>query len=164
MELELSWRRGLSVGLFVASLSLSSVSFTEVSKLSPEVRAVLQDSSAFRETHSKKDLPTSVVALCADKNGKLADPGMKWEATDFIRDSSLPTKRLIWAVTNNHYYIVHYERGGYSHSFHYLVAIVENDTAKAVWRGVGDKQVRNLAEFITALKADQLDDRLKYAP
>jgi hypothetical protein len=163
MELELSWRRGLGISLFVISLAVSSVSFTEVTKLSPEVRAALQVPSTFREVHSIKDLPTSVVALCADQNGKLANPGMKWEATDFIRDSTLPRKRLIWAVTNNHYYVVHYERGGIVHSFHYLIAIVGKDTAKSVWRGVGDKQIKNFAEFTVALKAGQLDDRLEYA-
>jgi hypothetical protein len=161
MKFELTWRRGFRTALLVLGLAVSSVSFTEVMKLSSEIRAALQDSSTFREIHSIKDLPASVVALCADANGKLADPGMKWEATDYIADSTLPTKRLIWAVTNNHYYVVHYESGGYSHSFRYLVATVEMGTAKAVWRGVGNRQLKNFAEFITALNTGQLDDHLE---
>ena len=103
----------------VATHSLCSA---DVTKLSAQDRKVLLDAPRFHEIHSTKDLPPAVVALCADDNGKLADPGQNWNVTDATMDPTLPWKRLIWAAAGSDYYVVHYERGGIDHSFHVLVA------------------------------------------
>jgi hypothetical protein len=76
--------------------------------LSSEDRRVLQDSSRFHEVHSTNDLPPVIVALCTNGDGKLAEPGQKWNATDAITDPTLPSKRLIWAAVGGDYYVVHY--------------------------------------------------------
>src|SRR6185436_5523130 len=70
----------------------------DVTKLSVEHRTTLLDSSRFQAIRAVTNLPPSVVTLCADDNGKLAGPGKKWEATDYITDPKLPTKRLIWGA------------------------------------------------------------------
>jgi len=72
---------------------------------------VLQDSSRFHELHSSRDLPPAIITIC-DEDGKLADPGQNWNATDSITDPSLPAKRLIWGAVGGEYYVLHYERGG----------------------------------------------------
>jgi hypothetical protein len=97
----------------------------------------LQDSPRFHKVHSTNDLPAAIVTLCAE-DGRLAEPGQKWNATDAIMDPTLAGKRLIWAAIGGPYYIVHYERGGIAHTFHVLVAkLTKNDAKpKVVWRAV----------------------------
>lgn len=135
----------------------------DVTKLPAEDRRALQDSSRFHEVHSTGDLPAAVVALCAD-DGRLAEPGQKWNATDAITDPTLPGKRLIWAAVDGEYYVVHYERGGIAHTFHVLVAtLTKNNTKpKVIWRGVGGP-LKDYAAFLIALRNGKLDDRLDYA-
>jgi len=125
---------------------------------------VFQGSSRFHEVHSTNDLPSAIVALCTGDNGRLADPGQKWNATDVITDPTLPGKRLIWAAVGGEYYVVHYERGGIAHSFHILIArLTKNDAKpKVVWRGVGGP-LKDYAAFLIALQNGKLDDRLDYA-
>jgi hypothetical protein len=96
-------------------------------------------------------------------DGKLAEPGQNWNATDVITDPTLPGKRLIWAAIGEEYYVVHYERGGIAHSFHILVAKLPKNDAKptVVWRAVGH-QLKDDAAFLDALRNGKLDDRLNY--
>jgi hypothetical protein len=91
--------------------------------------------------------------LCAD-NGRLAEPGQKWNATDAIIDPTLPGKRLIWAAVGGEYYVVHYERGGIAHTFHVLVAkLTQNDAKpKVVLRAVGGP-LKDYAAFLVALRS-----------
>jgi hypothetical protein len=134
-----------------------------ITRLSADDQKALRDVSRFHELHAAKDLPPAVLALCAGESGKLADPGQKWQATDVITDQTLPGKRLIWAVTNDDYYVVHYERGGIAHSFHVMVARLKAGESKPsfVWRGVG-KQLDNFKAFLEALRNNKLDDSLNY--
>jgi len=135
----------------------------DVTKLPAEDRRALQDSSRFHEVHSTGDLPAAIVALCAD-DGRLAEPGQKWNATDAIVDPTLPGKRLIWAAVGADYYIVHYERGGIAHTFHVFVARLakNNSKPKVVWRAVGGP-FKDYRTFLDALRSGKLDDRLDYA-
>src|SRR5262249_16816411 len=135
----------------------------DVTKLSAEDRKALQDSSRFHEVHSTGNLQAAIVALCAD-DGRIAEPGHKWNATDVITDPTLPGKRLIWAAVGAEYYVVHYERGGIAHSFHILVARLAKNNAKpkAIWRAVG-RPLKDYAAFLDALRSGKLDDRLEYA-
>ena len=135
----------------------------DVTKLPAEDRRALQDSSRFHEVHSIGDLPAAIVALCAD-DGRLADPGQKWNATDATVDPTLPGKRLIWAAVDGEFYVVHYERGGIAHTFHVFVARLakNNSKPKVVWRAVGGP-FKDYRTFLDALRSGKLDDRLDYA-
>lgn len=145
------------------AVAIQSLCYADVTKLPAEDRKVLQDSSRFHEVHSTGDLPAAIVALCAD-DGRLAEPGQKWNATDAITDPTLPGKRLIWAAVDGEYYVVHYEGGGIAHTFHVLVAtLTKNNTKpKVIWRGVGGP-LKDYAAFLIALRNGKLDDRLDYA-
>ena len=147
------------------ALAIQSFCCADVTKLSSEDRRVLQDSSRFHEVHSTSDLPSAILALCdGGSNGKLANPGEKWNATDAITDPTLPGKRLIWASIGGDYYVAHYERGGIAHTFHVLVATLtkNNPKPKLIWRGVGGP-LKDYAAFLIALRNGKLDDRLDYA-
>ena len=105
-------------------------------------------------------MPPAIITICAE-DGKLADPGQNWNATDSITDPSLPAKRLICGAVGGEYYVLHYERGGIAHTYHILVATLVNNDAKpkAVWRAVGGP-FKNYVTFVDALRSGKLDDRL----
>jgi hypothetical protein len=147
----------------LATLGFQVFCHADVTKLPADDKKVLQDVSRFRELHAATNLPSAIFTLCADDNGRLAEPGKKWEATDVITDDKLPTKRLIWAVSDGEYYIVHYERGGIAHSFHVLIAKLKAGAGKPsfVWRGVGGK-LRDFRGFLDALAANKMDDKQDY--
>jgi hypothetical protein len=145
---------------FLLAAVFQSVCCADAMKLAGEDRTVLQDSSRFHELHSSRDLPPAIITICAE-DGKLADPGQNWNATDSTTDPSLPAKRLVWAAVGGEYYVLHYERGGIAHTYHILVATLVNNDAKpkTVWRAVGGP-FRNYAAFVDALRNGKLDDRL----
>jgi hypothetical protein len=149
---------------FLLTLAIQSLCVADVTKLPPEHRVVLEDATRFHEVHAGTNLPPAIVALCADDSGRLAEPGQKWEATDLIRDPSLPRKRLIWAAIGGEYYVVHYERGGRGHSFHVLVATLAKGDSKpkVIWRGVGG-HLKDYSAFLSALRTGKLDDKLDHA-
>lgn len=155
--------RSVLVFTSLFTVAIQILCFADVTKLAGEDRRVLQDFSRFHEVHSTSNLPSTIVALCAGDNGRLADPGQKWNATCVITDPTLPGKRLIWAAVSGEYYVVHYERGGIDHSFHMLVAkLIKNDAKpKLVWRAIGGS-LKDYAAFVEALRSGKLDDRLDW--
>jgi hypothetical protein len=139
-------------------MALGDSSRADVAKLPVEDQKALRDEARFHEIHAATNLPAAVFALCADVKGRLAEPEQNWEATDVITDDKLPTKRLIWAVTDGNYYVVHYERGGYARSFHVLVAKWKQGDGKPslVWRHVGGR-INDFKTFLDALASHKLN-------
>ena len=144
-------------------VAVQGVCFADSIKLLPEQRKVLGDASRFHMVRTAAGLPGAIVALCADWNGRFAEPGATWEATDYIRDETLPGKRLIWVAIAGEYYVVHYERGGFTHSFHILVATLGIGERKPniVWRSIGGP-FKDYAAFVSALRNGELDDGSDY--
>lgn len=154
-------RFGISI---FAMAAIQSFCLGDVTRLPASAEKVLHDSSRFHEVHPIAKLPPAVAALCADHNGRLADPGQKWQAACVIMDASLPRKRLIWAVSSEEYYVVHYEVGGRGHSFHVMVATLAKGELKPklVWHAVGP-HLKDYAAFLAALRNGTLDDRYEYS-
>jgi hypothetical protein len=148
----------------LAAMAFQLSCLADVTKLPTEHRKVLQDASRFHEIHTVTNLPASVVALCADQNGRLAEPGQKWEPTDVIRDQKLPRKHLIWATKGDDYYVIHYESGGRGHGYHVIVAELKagQDKPSFLWHAVGDK-LKDYKTFLDALEHNKLRDELNYA-
>jgi hypothetical protein len=146
-------------GSFLLLLVVQSVAVADVTNLAPGHYQVLEQSSLFVST---TNIPPAIIALCADSNGRLAQPSEQWEATDVISDESLARKRLIWAAVSDHYYVVHYERGGRGHNFHILFATLKNGEATTVWRAVGGP-FQNYVDFLQGMRTDRVDDDLRYA-
>jgi len=147
---------------FLAFAALPSFSrandATNVTRIQPEHRKVLVDASHFREVHATTNLPQAVFALCADGSGRLAEPGQKWEVTDVIVDHSLARSRLIWAATDGDYYVVHFERGGYAHTFQVLIATLKPDTTKPtiIWQGCAVYLLKDYRAFVREMQANRL--------
>ena len=151
-----------SIGFYLlCTVSTYGVFCGDVTKLSAEDHGALGNALRFHEVHSTSDLPPTVVALCTNGVGKLAEPGEKWNATDAITDPTLPAKRLIWAAVGGKRYVVHFERGGIAHSYHILIVSLTNGDSQpnVVWRAVGGP-FKDYAAFIDALRAGKLNDRL----
>ena len=77
------------------ALLLPLLCFAEATKLPIGVHRPLYDPARFREISRVRELSQQVLAVCADHDGRLADPSAKWDLTDVITDATLPTKRLI---------------------------------------------------------------------
>jgi hypothetical protein len=90
--------RQLTLCLLLTS-AIQTLCYADVTKLPAEDRRVLLDASRFQEVHATTKLPSAILALCdGGGDGKLAEPGQNWNATDVITDPTLPGKRLIWAA------------------------------------------------------------------
>jgi hypothetical protein len=149
--------------LFIIAAT-QTICWADVTKLRPEDRKALEDAPHFKEVHATTNLPPQVLSFCADGNGRIAEPGQKWQVTDVILDDALPRKRLIWGAVAGGLYVVHYESGGMAHGYHVLVARCKQDEKKAevVWHAVG-KQLKDYGALLDAIKGNTLRDELDYA-
>jgi hypothetical protein len=85
-----------------------------------------------------RQLPAPILQAYTERGGSrlvMANPGKSFEATDYILDSSVPRKRLIFAAVSRDKCIVSYEQGGIAHS--YLIALFRLNSSKVepVWQG-----------------------------
>ena len=48
----------------------------------------------------------------------IAEPGARFQVTDVIADTKLPTRRLVAAGCSTDHCLVYYERGGIAHTWH----------------------------------------------
>jgi hypothetical protein len=98
-----------------------------------------------------KTLPRQVIDAFTEQGGShllMANPGQRFEATDIIRDSSVPRERLIFAGVLNDKCFVHYEQGGRAHS--YILAffnVASTSGLKMLWRGYCTAPATNLQEL-----------------
>ena len=149
--------------LLLAALLAPSFSVAEVKYLPLEVREQLfQSASSAKIVRSTKDIPATVMQACTSiayqGDFRMANPGEKFEATDFILDDTLPQRRLIWVARVPHYYLLHYEHGGIGlHQHVVVVSYSDPKSAKVIWSGFS-QPLKDYQEFLEALKADKLYD------
>ena len=95
----------------------------------------------------------------SNKQFNMADSGGAWNKTDVVTNSSLPFRRLIWAVKIKRYYIIHYEMGGRGYSTHYLIAASAGgkDNWSVLWSAAALESSRDFPAFIADLKKGKLD-------
>ena len=152
------------VSLLVVIAAMQTVCWAAVTKLRPEDRKALEDTPQFKEVHATTNLPPQVLSFCADRHGRIAEPGQKWQVTDVVLHDTLPRKRLIWGAIGGGLYVVHYESGGMGHGYHVLVARFKPDDKKAevVWHAVGN-ELKEYGALLDAIKGNTLRDELDYA-
>jgi hypothetical protein len=98
-----------------------------------------------------RDLPGPVIHKYTERGGSrllMANPGQKFEATDFIRDASMPRERLIFAGVAGDKCFVHYERGGRAHM--YVVeffGVTSPETVEALWIGYCNAPAANVQDL-----------------
>lgn len=92
----------------------------------------------FTIVRDMRQLPRPVLQAYTERGGSrlvMANPGERFEATDYIRDSSVPRKRLIFAAISKDKCIVSYEQGGIAHSYVIGLFRLHSNEAKPVWQG-----------------------------
>ena len=105
----------------------------------------------FSLTKDVRALPAPVLRAFTEQGGSrltMANPGKDFQATDFIVDNALPSKRLIFAGVSGDKCFVHYEQGGRGHS--YVLAsfnVLSKDDMKPVWRGYCRARAATLEEL-----------------
>ncbi len=112
-------------------------------------------------------LPEPVRFLYTEVGGTrftMANPGKKFEKTDFITDASIPMKRLILAGNYGNKCFVHYEHGGIGlHSDLALFQLTSPTDVQPVWEGVcgdvGQDAAKNLAELRMLVARGQCQDK-----
>jgi hypothetical protein len=125
--------------------------------VTPDVRASLESWQNQAVSRDPTKLPAGIVTLCADSNGRFAAPGAKWEPTDYIQDPELPRARLIWFARSGDQVMVHFEKGGYAHSFHLLQANLSGGSQPVVvWRAFAPSELRDYSALLSALHKNQL--------
>jgi hypothetical protein len=93
----------------------------------------------------------------------MANPGQKFQVTDVVHNRTLPWRRLVFAGVQDDKWFIHYERGGYAHSY-YVAAFKANSHGDALFLwgcGVG-KSAKTLEELRTMVATYQLADAKSY--
>ena len=115
-----------ALSLAVSSLfSLTVLAMTALaadsppSSLAPADAVLLADAGSFHSLPIVDAIPRIVLDCCADAEGRLAKPGEPWAATDALSmGHTLPRRRLLWAVQSERLTAIHYEQGGFAHTYH----------------------------------------------
>jgi hypothetical protein len=102
-----------------------------------------------------KKLPRPVLNAYTERGGwrlTMANPGKRFNATDVIYDSSVPRKRLIFAGVSEDKCFVHYEEGGFAHSYVLALYKFRADRIEATWQGFchGAVDLQNLRTSVTS--------------
>lgn len=121
--------------------------------LAPADAALLADAGSFHSLPVVDAIPRFVLDCCADADGRLAKPGESWAATDAISfGERLPRRRLLWAVQSEQLTAVHYEQGGFAHTYH--VALLRRAwwprDGTLIWQGYTGR-FADFAQFSQAL-------------
>jgi hypothetical protein len=128
------------------------INFPSVS--SPETQQFLEGD--FEIIRRVEALPRPVLAAFTKQGGSrvlMANPGEKFEATDYILDASVPRKRLVFAGISENKCFVHYEQGGRPHSF--VLAFLTLTSAhemKLLWQGYCDEPAADIQTLRSKLE------------
>jgi len=152
------------VALFFFSITLSAQQFHK--RLSAVEKEHILD-SPFTEVTRTEALPANVKQSFAKLTGEpsfaLANPGQKYQATDFVVDRGLPRRRLVFAGVRGDEWFVHYELGGIGHSYYVLLFKVDpQNRLQFVWGGAGSHGAKNLDQLRKMVAAGQFSDELQY--
>ena len=88
----------------------------------------------------------------------MADSGGRWEATDVIRDASLPRRRLSTLAIGSGLCLLFYERGGIRRDDNVAVFRMSNGRAEAIWHAYVSRAVINPASLAKALKENDYQE------
>jgi hypothetical protein len=119
--------------------------------------AQLQDATRFRLVTQSE-----LAKLAGDSNGAFAAPGDPWQSTD-VRSAGtkLPSGRLIWVAESPGVRVVHYEQGGFAHTYHVRVEDIDGTLLKSAWYATTGRY-RDYLDFLTALDAGAINLQLVF--
>jgi hypothetical protein len=160
-----SWIVTSTLAFFLLCTSVSSSA--SITKLSSEAKEYMLRTDVFSGISGVREIPASVLMkfaeIAKDPNLKIANPGEKFQATDVISEEGLPSRRLIFGGISKDYCLIHYERGGYAHSYNVILFKLSAKSADFLWGGTRFNRIRDLSELRELIRADALDDSLPYS-
>jgi len=124
------------------------------------VRAHLKSETLTPVEHVRDLAPSAREALRSlfeADSLEMADPGAEFQSTDAIVTPSLPVRRLIAAGCSRDHCLIHYERGGISHSYQIVLLALSKEGARPQWGGSTSGAIAGLAE----LKAQVVEGRVR---
>lgn len=103
------------------------------------------------------NLKQAFAKVSRERSFEMADPGQKFQVTDVVLGESLPFRRLVFAGTQDNTWFVHYEHGGYAHSY-YVIAfkVSPHGDANFKWGCPVAGVAKSLEELRTMVVACQL--------
>ena len=121
----------------------------------------LQDASRFRLV-TQTELAKEVDKLGGGFKGAFAAAGDSWQPTDVLSAGTrLPSGRLIWVAESNAVRVLHYEQGGFAHTYHVRVEEIDGTVLKSVWYA-STGRYRDYLDFLTALNAGAINLQLVF--
>jgi hypothetical protein len=121
----------------------------------------------FKLVSKIEDIPANVKQafskISRQPSFAMANPGEKFQATDYVIDRTLPWRRLVFAGVLGDAWFLHYERGGLAHSY-YVVAFKADshgDVRFAWGCGVGNS-AKTLEQLRTMVATCRLADAESY--
>jgi hypothetical protein len=159
------WRR-IAVILFIW-IVYHAVALGGITRLSKYDRSHLLVKDTFQVLTSTARIPIDVkstfAAACRERTFSMADPGQEYQETDVVEDTTLPIRRLLFAAKSADHFLIHYEIGGFAHSYHVLLFRLKDSVAQFVWGASCEGQpFHDMDELKSAISADKLDDRSPY--
>jgi mono/diheme cytochrome c family protein len=103
-------------------------------------------------------LKSAFAHLAKEADFKMANPGEKFQETD-VTGPGLLSRRLIFAGISKDRYFIHYEKGGWAHSFRIAVFDVSSEgKVSFVWGGSGFSAANDLAQLRTMISGGKFAD------
>lgn len=152
------------IAVVTAALALSAVTWAQAqATVSPTLSSALQAhvrAERFQPVTSVRGLPLGVRGelqrLFGSTATALAEPGEPFQATDDIRDPTLPIRRMSLAACAQDHCLVYYERGGYAHSWHAVLFHWTPERTRLEAGGVAPSPLRTVDELKNALLSGAL--------
>lgn len=107
-------------------------------------------------------LKSAFSSLAKEHEFKMANPGEKYQETDYVSERELPWRRLIFSGISKGRYFIHYEKGGIAHTF-YLAIFDVNSEGKVsfLWGGPGAR-AKGLTQLRSLVSTKAFGDNSNY--
>lgn len=118
-------------------------------------------SEPIKLVHTTKEIDHDILETLVSKFadiGRLADPRQRFEATDMITNSKLPTRRLILAGVGNHQAFVAYEHGGRGLHLHFVILERRASRWAIAFNGRGFSDKRDFDGLLRSIDAGRMKD------
>lgn len=128
--------------------------FADPAPLPPALRDLVRD-ARFQIVTSIRGLPLDVRGELQKLFGSgtldIAEPRAPFQATDIIVDPTLPNRRLVAAGCTIEYCLVHYERGGFAHTWHVALFHWTPDATRFEWGGTAPGRLPTIDDVRKAI-------------
>ena len=159
--------RNRTVTVLILTIICGSIAFGGVKRLSSYDKKHLLEKDTFEVVVSTKEIPATVQnrfsMTCRESTFSMANPGEEYQETDVVENDSLPSRRLVFAARSTDHFLIHFEKGGFGHSYIVVLFRLTDTSVRFVWGASCEgASFKDMLELITAIRNDKVDDELPY--